>query len=166
MDNNILQTIEKSNKEFQKKLQDIGEIVVEGNIEPEKKATLVNDEGQVAEMPLGTLYDVNKTLVAENEKKLSPYKLNNKINLIVKNMIKNFYYMLLCREKNDYTVFVFTGNVSEATAALKDCIINRGECRGIHKTDDGAYEIWIYDEYEKEARVYYFFSCNNCIIQC
>ena len=56
---------------------------------------------------LGTLYDVNKNIVQTSEKELSQGVINSK-----KEEIKNFlektnneYYMLLCHEKRDYTLF-------------------------------------------------------------
>ena len=56
---------------------------------------------------LGTLYDVNKNIVQTSEKELSQGVINSK-----KEEIKNFlektnneYYMLLCHERRDYTLF-------------------------------------------------------------
>ena len=163
----IQEKIDKAHQDFEQSVLDKGEII-DNTKEEEKedKVKLVDESGEAAQMPLGTLYDVNKTLVAEHEKPLSMYKINNKINGIINNFIEGFYYMLLCRERNDYTVFNYTGDREEAAAALKDCILNRGECRGIQKLEDGNYEIWIYNEYDKEAFVYYLFSCNNCIVKC
>ena len=52
---------------------------------------------------MGTLYDVNKNLVKNNEIKISEEVLNSKKE-IVKNYIEkssNFYYMLLGNERKD-----------------------------------------------------------------
>lgn len=160
----IQEEIERQKKEFAAQSK---EKVVEGREEENpNKVKLVDEGGDAAQLPLGSLYDVNKTLVVENEKTLSPHALRQKIREVIQTFVENFAYMLLCREKNDYTVFLFTGDRTEARSMLWECIVNRGECRGIEKTADGAYEIWIYNADENDANVYYLFPCNNCIIKC
>ena len=56
---------------------------------------------------LGTLYDINKNIVEKTIKSLTKEEMQNKKELII-NYIKNTnnqYYMLLCNDKKDYTIF-------------------------------------------------------------
>lgn len=119
---------------------------------------------------LGTLYDVNKSIVQNSEKELSQGVINSK-----KEEIKNFlrkmnnrYYMLLCNERRDYTVFDLELDKENAydiilEVLIDECLKNRGEIRGIDITKDKmAIEIWLL--IEKGAFVYYFFPCDNGVI--
>lgn len=131
-----------------------------------------NEETKQTEFAIGTLYDLNKGLVQQNEIKLSEGVLNSK-----KEVIKNFlvekhnnYYMLLCNERKDYTIFRMGDNYDYTDKGRKlssilidECLVNRGEIRGIDITKDKeAIEIWM--SIEGESYVYYFFSYDNAII--
>lgn len=122
---------------------------------------------------LGTLYDVNKNII-QNSKKLSQGVINSK-----KEEIKNFlektnneYYMLLCHERRDYTLFdlgyetyhAYKEKCKKAADVLIDeCLKNRGEVRGIDITKDKqAIEIWI--SIEGDSYVYYFFPYNEGVV--
>ena len=121
----------------------------------------------MAEIGLGSLYDYNK-----NRIKLLPALSKSKIEE-GKNKIKVFmckktdkYYMLLCRELNDYSIFILNDDIAEFKAAMRDCIVNRGFCKGIDKQEDGAWEIWIQTDKDSLPNAYYFFNCDQCIIPC
>ena len=131
-----------------------------------------NEETKQTEFAMGTLYDLNKGLVQQNEPKLSEGILNSK-----KEIIKNFvintdnnYYMLLSNERKDYTIFtVGTRDQYEnkckklASILVDECLVNRGEIRGIDITKDkGAIEIWM--SIEGESYIYYFFPYDTAII--
>lgn len=122
---------------------------------------------------LGTLYDVNKNII-QNSKELSQGVVNSK-----KEEIKNFlektnneYYMLLCHERRDYTLFdlgyetyhAYKEKCKKAADVLVDeCLKNRGEIRGIDITKDKqAIEIWI--SIEEDSYVYYFFPYNEGVV--
>ena len=131
-----------------------------------------NEETKQTEFAMGTLYDLNKGLVQQNEIKLSEGVLNSKKQIITDFIKKcnNSYYMLLCNERKDYTVFRWV-NISNdddakeiAQILVDECLINRGEIRGIDltKTKD-AIEIWMV--IDDEAYVYYFFPYDNAIIE-
>ena len=132
-----------------------------------------NEETKQTEFAMGTLYDLNKGLVQQTEIKLSEGILNSK-----KEIIKNFlvgknsnYYMLLCNEKKDYTIFRMGTNYDYtekskkvASILVDECLINRGEIRGIDITKDKeAIEIWM--SIEEDSYVYYFFPYDNAIIE-
>ena len=134
-------------------------------MEEENKTT----EQHELDLGIGTLYDVNKTLVEKQEKKLSEGILNSKKE-IVKNFIEktnNVYYMLLSNERKDYTIFKLTSkdNSMELSKCLIDeCLFNRGEIRGIDITQDkGAIEIWMI--IDNEAYVYYFFPYDAALVE-
>lgn len=125
---------------------------------------------------IGTLYDINKNMIKQTEIKLNESVLNSKKE-IIKNFIyktNNNYYMLLCNERKDYTVFDFKRDrdnydwdepihMSCAKCLVDECLIPRGEIRGIDLTKDrNAIEIWMV--IEDEAYVYYFFPYDNAVI--
>ena len=123
---------------------------------------------------LGTLYDVNKNIVQTSEKELSQGVINSK-----KEEIKNFlektnneYYMLLCHERRDYTLFdlgcetyyAYKEKCKKTVDVLIDeCLKNRGIIKSIELTKDRqAIEIWLM--IEEEAFVYYLFPYGEAVI--
>lgn len=133
-----------------------------------------NEETKQTEFALGTLYDLNKGLVQQNEVKLSEGVLNSKKEVIKNFLVKtnNNYYMLLSNERKDYTIFTMGSNDSYTyedkskrlvSILVDECLVNRGEIRGIDITKDkGAIEIWM--SIEEESYVYYFFPYDTAII--
>ena len=130
------------------------------------------EKKKMSDISLGTLYDVNKNLVLKNEIELTDGVLNSKKEIITNFMrqINNTYYMLLCNERKDYTVFKMNDkdnddSIREIVSILVDeCLRNRGEIRGIDLTKDkNAIEIWLI--IEDEAYCYYFFPYDAAIIE-
>lgn len=130
------------------------------------------EKRKMNEVALGTLYDVNKGLVAKNEIELTEGVINSKKE-IVKNFImktENAHYMLLCKEQSDYTIFR-RYNMEDTEKAMEisnilidECLKNRGEIRGIDLTKDkDAIEIWLL--IEEEAYCYYFFPYDAAVIE-
>ena len=123
--------------------------------------------------PKITLYDFNK----ENMAQIDPYtkedleKLCNQVaehiwgDFFYKSPEDKTYWMLLCRERNDYTVFCIRDSMVELADAIKDCLVNRGQVLDITKQEDGNYEIWIRDYLTRENVVYYLFDYNAAIIE-
>ena len=69
----------------------------------------------MSNLEMGTVYDLNKQLVETAEKVISPYKLNEK-KKIIKQFVrenKDNYFMLLCNERRDYTLFNIISNKEE-----------------------------------------------------
>lgn len=124
------------------------------------------------EVTLGTLYDMNKNIVQNSEMKLSEGALNSKKE-IVKNFVNktnNYYYMLLCNERKDYTIFHIDNLCNDkkpmelSLCLIDECLVNRGEIRGIDLTkDNGAIEIWL--SIEGESYAYYFFPYDAAIVE-
>ncbi|MBQ9731283.1 MAG: hypothetical protein IJV94_04195 [Bacilli bacterium] len=130
------------------------------------------EKKKMSDISLGTLYDVNKNLVLKNEIELTDGVVNSKKEIITNFMrqINNTYYMLLCNEKKDYTVFRMNDknsddSIREIVSILVDeCLKNRGEIRGIDLTKDkDAIEIWLI--IEDEAYCYYFFPYDAAIVE-
>ena len=128
-------------------------------------------EEQTNVLNLGTQYEFSKNMVSQLPA-LNEGNLNSKKEIVKNFIIKqnNFYYMLLCNEQKDYTVFHWnnicddTGAMEIAKILVDECLKNRGEIRGIDLTENkDAIEIWLY--IEEEAFVYYFFPYDEAIIE-
>ena len=121
-----------------------------------------------------SLYDFNKKNMAQI-KPYDPVALSNlcgktaseiwDANFLAAVPKDKTYWMLLCRERNDYTIFCVEHDVHELASAIKDCLFNRGHVLDITRQDDGNYEIWIRDFDTKENVVYYLFDYNDAIIE-
>ena len=119
----------------------------------------------MGEVSLGTVYDVNKSLM-EKEAVLSEKALNKKLSDVTRFFSKGKYFMLLCHEQRDYTVFELTaGSKADiATDELKICLQNRGNVLAIDATPDNAFEIWIKNKFGIYA--YYLFPYDEAVIVC
>lgn len=130
----------------------------------------------MSDINLGTQYEFSKGMVNELPK-LTQELINSKKE-IVKNYLRKTeepYYMLLCNERKDYTVFHIDDcfedfinrdyQYNEVIDILVDeCLVNRGEIRGIDLTETkDAIEIWLY--IDEESYVYYFFPYTNAVIE-
>jgi len=123
---------------------------------------------------MGTLYDVNKNIVEKSIAALTIEEIQNKKELFEKYIenTNNEYYMLLCNDRKDYTVFRRTGIGSEDSAGcclidilLDECLPNRGYTKSIELTENkDAVEIWI--SIDGESYCYYFFPYDAAIIEC
>ena len=130
---------------------------------------MVKAPENTSNITLGTAYEINKNLVEKYEKELTTKELQNKKTEII-NFIqetKGQYYMLLCNDKKDYTIFniLNKNNIEKMTNILVDeCLVNRGIIKGIDLTKDKcAIEIWL--SIENEAFCYYFFKYDDAIIE-
>ena len=125
----------------------------------------------MADIQAGNLYDMNKMLVAKNEKHLRGKALQNKIEQEVlpyfQDKANEKYFMLLCHEKRDYTVFhINQYNIEEIVDILKLCLHNRGAIYGIDRTQEkDALEIWIRADDNKEMACYYLFPYSQAIVE-
>ena len=130
---------------------------------------MVKAPENTSNITLGTAYEINKNLVEKYEKELTIKELQNKKTEII-NFIqetKGQYYMLLCNDKKDYTIFniLNKNNIEKMTNILIDeCLVNRGIIKGIDLTKDKcAIEIWL--SIENEAFCYYFFKYDDAVIE-
>ena len=116
---------------------------------------------------MGTLYDINKSIIENNIKELTEEEIEEKRNLIEAFLQRttNKYYMLLCNDRKDYTVFVNEENDIDEflTILLKECLPNRGIIKSIENTEDEqAIEIWL--SIEGESYCYFLFPYDEAII--
>lgn len=124
----------------------------------------------MAEVSLGTLYDLNKSVMSQ-VKPMSKEKLDEAQKEIADwfNWGIDTYAMLLCRERYDFTVFHLyeTANVNPPVLAAKEaigCLTDRGEILSIEKINDNvAWECWV--KINNEAFVYYLFPYDNAVIE-
>ena len=124
----------------------------------------------MAEVSLGTLYDLNKSAMSQ-VKPMSKEKLDEAQKEIADwfNWGIDAYAMLLCRERYDFTVFHLyeTANVNPPVLAAEEaigCLTDRGEILSIEKTNDNvAWECWV--KIDDEAFVYYLFPYDNAVIE-
>lgn len=130
------------------------------------------EEKKTTEASLGNLYDMNKIFIKDHEPELTEGNLNSKKQIIIDFIKKcnNNYYMLLCNERKDYTVFRWKDLNSAlapfeiANILVDECLKNRGSIRGIDLTQaKDAMEIWLV--IDDDAYVYYFFPYDAAVIE-
>ena len=106
-----------------------------------------------------TLYNLNKQAMSK-EQPLDVIAFNNIISKVADKVKDKEYWMLLCNERKDYTVFKIEhpNNRRTITEELSVTINNRGQVLSIDEQEDGNFEIWIKDYNTKEAFAYYLFD--------
>jgi len=119
----------------------------------------------MAELEL-SLYDVNKQIMNSLEP-LDTDKVNSEMADIAAwiSYEKNRYLMLLCRERNDYTIFHLIGtsmHIHEASQELLEVLHNRGEILDIEYTK-GVYAIWL--RIDDDSFVYHLFPYDAGVIE-
>ena len=133
---------------------------------------MTKEETPTSNISLGNVYEMNKILVKDHETALTEGNLNSKKQIIIDFMKKcnNNYFMLLCNERKDYTVFRWKDlNSALASTVLTnilvdECLKNRGSIRGIDLTQEkDAIEIWLV--IDDDAYVYYFFPYDAAVIE-
>lgn len=118
----------------------------------------------------GTLYGLNKQMIREmNEPAdLSMIPEVTKWALGTKDEGGCRYFMFLCREKHDYTIFRIIGKEDEEfQKSLKRLVYSRGIPAGVAKNDIlHGYEFWVKDPKQKnEPFMYALFNCNDFVIE-
>lgn len=123
----------------------------------------------MAEFEGGTLYDANKQFMMK-EVPLTQKKVKELIDTVVVDYFKkghSVYFMLLCHERRDYTLFNFLG-LGENTYTLggnelKECLDNRGKILDIRVNEDNVVEIWI--KCDDDAFAYFLFPYDEGVIE-
>ena len=129
----------------------------------------------MAELNLGNLYDFNKNAMSQIEP-MDAIRFNLMLNSIADIMIdacestNKHYWMLLCHDRRDYTMFniisASSDNVLEIVVnEIRPTLQNRGMILDIELQDTGAYEIWIRDIETQENFAYYLFPYDNAVIE-
>ena len=133
----------------------------------------------MGEVSLGNLYEFNKQFM-EKEPAMAEEDIRAAINNICSFYNKNgnctyHYYMLLCRERYDYTLF---NNAKHGAMLLNssfpqdlyECLTNRGQVLSIEEVPGNAYEIWLricedeIDEEKPSHYAFYFFPYDEGVI--
>lgn len=77
------------------------------------------------------------------------------------------YYMMLCRERNDYTLFYdlhYEDSVSKLIEEIFLCLDNRGNIKEIQLDEQGsAIELWV--STEEDTYCYFFFPYDEGVIK-
>lgn len=113
-----------------------------------------------------SLYEIDKLMYSQQKKPmLTPAEQFIVYNKISKWFEDKRYVMVLCRERNDYTVFNFINkDYKHAARDLQECLNNRGLVIDLqfHEEFD-AWELWV----KIEGNVYMFrmFECEDFIIE-
>lgn len=112
------------------------------------------------------LYDMNKQAMASVDP-YDPIILNKSCYDMARDIWREgiHYWMMLCRERNDYTIFRLVNDKNELAKAFVECLTNRGLVLDISKQGDGNYEIWVRDFDTEENVAYYLFNYDNAIIE-
>lgn len=131
---------------------------------------------QTSEVTLGNLYDVNKQIMEQMEE-LTPElreEASNKIlNWFTCGHPSERYYMLLCHELRDYTLFNLDKsgqwrNIPAAKCAIAandviECMTNRGKLLSVEKEDGDVWELWIRND--EGCFAYYLFPYSTAVLE-
>ena len=123
----------------------------------------------MAEIGIANLYEYNKNRV-NLLPILSDFKREKAIEKIKTFMCNknNKYYMLLCNDRKDFTVFTLLDGEDKSEKAafemVNECLIPRGDIKDIFTTpDNSAVEIWM--SIDDDIYCYYFFPYDNAIVE-
>ena len=129
-----------------------------------------------SEVTLGNLYDMNKQAMAQMDA-LDVEQRKEKINQLADYFQyghpEEKYYMLLCNELRDYTLFNLDKinvwknmpkeNCSIAANDVIECMTNRGELLAIDQQPDGAWELWVRNS--EGCFAYYLFPYGQAVLE-
>ena len=116
-----------------------------------------------------TMYDINKGIMSQKEP-MEETQLTHGLSEVVAWMsfVKDSNFMLLCHEVRDYTIFHFetqSKKCYEASQALKEVLCNRGIILDIaYDKEQHSYGIWIFNENDNEAFLYFLFPYDLGVI--
>lgn len=130
-----------------------------------------------------TTYEINKMAMAAQpeltDQQFSSHVMN--MSLWFSARPNSYYFMFLCRERNDYTIFNFKEpRYEDAKRELKQLILSRGKPVSIdYDHDNDAYEIWVRTQSAQETTrpktllgeeksdivMYRLFRCDDFIIE-
>lgn len=123
----------------------------------------------MANIECGTVYDLARAQLKDAEP-LDKYEIRNVFSNIAAWFsidVTKQYYMLLCRELADYTVFNFlTLNYDKGKTELLEVVQSRGDILRVDYNHEQKYfEIWVRYNQDDEPHMYAFFPCNDFVIE-
>ena len=117
-------------------------------------------------IPLMTLYEMSKQIVANLPIRQTPAELES-----CKKILRKFkhlgYYMLLCREENDYTVIRVrkAKNPDKFEDLIIELLQSRGDIKDIdYDSDKNSLECWV--QKEDKIMMYKLFPYSWGVIEC
>lgn len=126
-----------------------------------------------AQVDMGNLYDMNKQIMLQSPEIDVESVETTKTALVqwLKDYVAQRYFMMLCHERRDYTVFAFRNSYSEVSigqaqsmaADVIECLTNRGMLLSCELQPDNVWEIWI--RVEDECFVYYLFPYGEAVLE-
>ena len=130
---------------------------------------------KTSEIAMGNLYDMNKQMMMQ-EPALGAEELQLKLEHLREWFTHNFtqkYFMLLCHELRDYTLFNLDKTdtwhiappmtIMNVAADVLECMKNRGTLIGADQQADGAWELWIRND--EGCFAYYLFPYGTAVIE-
>lgn len=128
-----------------------------------------------SEVSLGNLYDINKQLM-EKEPAITDAELQlakEHLRIWITHHFKQKYFMLLCHELRDYTLFNLDKTSSWAIAQpnsiyqsvndIIECMTNRGQLLVIDDQEDEVWELWIRNP--EGCFAYYLFPYGEAVLE-
>lgn len=116
------------------------------------------------------LYELNKSIMKDEQALPEVVIAKKRLDIIdfCKDKMNN-YYMLLCNEAKDYTLFKTDDKKEDTYRICADemllCLKERGSILAIDRTKDTvALEVWL--RINEEIFVYYFFGYDAGVIDC
>ena len=139
------------------------------------KANYENKINPQAEVSLGNLYDMNKQLMEQSpaidQSTLASVK--PELETWFMTFFNQKYFMLLCHELRDYTLFNLDKTsswktpseltISNAASDIIECLSNRGTILAIEKQDAVSWELWI--RTEDGCFAYYLFPYGEAVLE-
>ena len=132
----------------------------------------------MSEVVLGNVYDMSKNIVGQF-KPLNALELASAQTRVEEWLEKTTddsgvrYWMLLCRERNDYTVFAAHPHINDPVydiggiaGEVLGCASDRGTILDVCLDDnEKAYEIWVNTADDSEIHMYLLFPYNQGVIE-
>ena len=122
----------------------------------------------MAEIEMGNVFEMNKQ-IRRGTNPLTEEKLNEALVNVggwCSFRCNARYYMLLCKERSDYTIIRLNSfNYTQVSQELREILESRGEILGIdYMHGHDCYECWVRDE-DGEPFLYMFFVCDGFIVE-
>lgn len=121
----------------------------------------------MAEVEMGTLYELNKQVMAQLPPQSEDLMAHN-WNIIGDwfGKDKNRWFMLMCKERSDFTWFHITDNqFTKGIQELKEVLEERGQVLAIqYQHGEDAFEIWVKSK-DDEVFMFMLFSAGWMIVE-
>lgn len=121
----------------------------------------------MAEVEMGTLYDLNKQVMAQlppQEEHLLKHNWNVIGDWFGKN--QNRWFMLMCKERSDFTLLhIVDNNFSAAVQEVQEILLERGQILAIQYVHgEDSFELWIKDN-NGEVFLFMMFEADWMVVE-